>query len=202
MCGQWTNGHASTVFLCSARKAGPATAANAGSRSKNATGQMAECIRLDGQRTVARIVAVSQSGRAPTTRRSSHWQWRLRWATRLHARLHWRRCPGWHAPGTHLFHFLGYVEAFHGWGRGLRRAVAAWYTDKPAASLAYQAVKYRQRGGSSHATPCGWRTRTHRLTARDHLSLDGQGLAGGGRDATPRPCTHLGAGADAACDGA
>lgn len=52
--------------------------------------------------------------------------------------------------GTHLFIFAGYVEQFRGWGRGLRRAVADWYLSKPVDEVAYQAVKYRQRGGWSH----------------------------------------------------
>lgn len=52
--------------------------------------------------------------------------------------------------GTHLFLFAAYVEQFRGWGRGLRRAVGSWYTDKDADALAYQAVKYRQREGWSH----------------------------------------------------
>jgi len=51
--------------------------------------------------------------------------------------------------GTHLFIFVGYVEQFRGWGRGLRRAVANWYLDKTPADLAYQVVKYRQREGWS-----------------------------------------------------
>lgn len=52
--------------------------------------------------------------------------------------------------GTHLFLFAGYVEAQRGWGRGLRRAVSDWYTGKEVASVAYQAVKYRQREGWTH----------------------------------------------------
>lgn len=52
--------------------------------------------------------------------------------------------------GTHLFLFARYVEQFRGWGRGLRRAVGAWYLDKPVDDVAYQAVKYRQREGWSH----------------------------------------------------
>lgn len=52
--------------------------------------------------------------------------------------------------GAHLFLFAGYVEQFRGWGRGLRRAVAGWYTSKDADQLAYQVVKYRQREGWSH----------------------------------------------------
>lgn len=52
--------------------------------------------------------------------------------------------------GTHLFLFATYVEQFRGWGRGLRRAVADWYTGKEVDRLAYQVVKYRQRGGWTH----------------------------------------------------
>lgn len=52
--------------------------------------------------------------------------------------------------GTHLFVFAGYVEQFRGWGRGLRRAVASWYVEREVDQLAFQAVKYRQRGGWSH----------------------------------------------------
>lgn len=52
--------------------------------------------------------------------------------------------------GTHLFLFARYVEQFRGWGRGLRRAVANWYTEPDTERLAYQAVKYRQREGWSH----------------------------------------------------
>jgi 60 kDa SS-A/Ro ribonucleoprotein len=52
--------------------------------------------------------------------------------------------------GTHLFHFLEFVEGERGWGRALKRAVAEWYTEQPLGKVAYQAVKYRQRDGWSH----------------------------------------------------
>ncbi|MFC8043219.1 TROVE domain-containing protein [Nocardia sp. NPDC057353] len=52
--------------------------------------------------------------------------------------------------GTHLFLFARYVEQFRGWGRGLRRGVAGWYTGKSVDDLAFQAVKYRQREGWTH----------------------------------------------------
>lgn len=52
--------------------------------------------------------------------------------------------------GTHLFIFADYVQRQRGWGRGLRRAVAKWYTDPPVEKVAFQAVKYRQREGWSH----------------------------------------------------
>ena len=52
--------------------------------------------------------------------------------------------------GAHLYLFARYVEQFRGWGRGLRRAVGRWYTERPVGDVAYQAVKYRQREGWSH----------------------------------------------------
>lgn len=52
--------------------------------------------------------------------------------------------------GTHLFHFLAYIEGRRGWGRSLRRAVANWYTEKSDRALALQLVKYKQRDGWSH----------------------------------------------------
>lgn len=52
--------------------------------------------------------------------------------------------------GYHLYLFSRYVEQFRGWGRGLRRAIGNWYLDKDVDSIAYQAVKYRQREGWSH----------------------------------------------------
>ena len=51
---------------------------------------------------------------------------------------------------THLFQFATFVEGFRGWGRALRRAVGGWYAGRSAESLAYQAVKYRQRDGMTH----------------------------------------------------
>lgn len=52
--------------------------------------------------------------------------------------------------GTHLFMFADYVQQFRGWGRGLRRSVSEWYTDKDPDVVAYQAAKYRQRNGWTH----------------------------------------------------
>ena len=52
--------------------------------------------------------------------------------------------------GTHLFHFTEFVNSMRGWGRGLRKAFAKWYTDKEVNKLAYQVVKYQSRDGWSH----------------------------------------------------
>jgi 60 kDa SS-A/Ro ribonucleoprotein len=47
-------------------------------------------------------------------------------------------------------HFAEYVQAFGGWGRGTRTAVARWYGRKSAEKLAYQLVQYQSRDGWSH----------------------------------------------------
>lgn len=52
--------------------------------------------------------------------------------------------------GTHLFQFAENIKHLRGWGRGLRKAIASWYTDKDAGALAYQVTKYQQRNGWSH----------------------------------------------------
>ncbi|HMN27134.1 MAG TPA: TROVE domain-containing protein [Caldilineaceae bacterium] len=109
------------------------------------------CIDQDGVRVVARVVAVSESGRAP---KNDPALFVLALAagkgnpvTRQAAL---DALPGVARTGTHLFHFLAFVENFRGWGRGLRRAVAAWYNAMPLDRLAYQAIKYQQRDGWSH----------------------------------------------------
>lgn len=53
--------------------------------------------------------------------------------------------------GTHLLHFVNYVNGLRGWGRSLRRAVGAWYTEGEVDKLAFQMVKYQNRDGFSHA---------------------------------------------------
>ncbi|QOI67494.1 Ro-like RNA binding protein [Streptomyces phage Beuffert] len=51
---------------------------------------------------------------------------------------------------THLFEYAQYIDDLGGWGRAKRQSVAGWYEGKDADSLAYQAVKYRQRNGWTH----------------------------------------------------
>lgn len=51
---------------------------------------------------------------------------------------------------THLFTFAEYAQSFRGWGRGLRRAIANWYTSMPIDRLALQLTKYQQRNGWCH----------------------------------------------------
>ena len=108
------------------------------------------CIHADGARAVARLVAVSESGRAP---KNDPALFALAMAAGLGddatRRAALEALPRVARTGTHLFHFAAYLEGFRGWGRGVRKAVAAWYA-QPAARLALQAVEYQQRDGWSH----------------------------------------------------
>lgn len=109
------------------------------------------CIQSDGQRTVEIITAISESGRAP---KNDPALFALAMCASLGTpetkQAAFAALPRIARIGTHLFHFLSFVEEFRGWGRGLRKAIASWYTMKPAQDIAYQAIKYQQRDGWSH----------------------------------------------------
>lgn len=111
---------------------------------------VARCIAADGSRTVRQIVAVSEAGRAP---RNDPAIFALAMAAKRGdepaRRAALDALPHVCRTGTHLFAFAEAVEAFGGWGRGTRRAVAAWY-NRPARDVAYQVVKYAQRNGWTH----------------------------------------------------
>jgi 60 kDa SS-A/Ro ribonucleoprotein len=109
------------------------------------------CLAADGLRTVAEIVRTSDEGRAP---KNDPAIFALAMAagvgdepTRKAALA---ALPQVCRTGTHLFQFATFVEGFRGWGRSLRRAVGRWYTAQSPETVAYQAVKYRQREGVSH----------------------------------------------------
>jgi 60 kDa SS-A/Ro ribonucleoprotein len=110
-----------------------------------------ECITEDGPRAVRRIVEVSVAGRAPSNDPALFALAMCAGlgndATRAMAL---EALPDVARTGTHLFHFLQCVRGFRGWGRGVRRAVGRWYTDKPAPAVAYQIMKYQARDGWAH----------------------------------------------------
>lgn len=110
------------------------------------------CILADGARAVARIVEISDAGRAPKND-PALFALALAAAAESEATraLALNALPKVARTGTHLFHFLTYVQNFRGWGRSLRNAVAEWYTDRSDYSLANQLLKYQSRDGWSHA---------------------------------------------------
>ena len=117
---------------------------------ENATAERA-CLAEDGLRVVRRMVEVSEAGRAP---KNDPALFVLAMAagvaddaTRVAALA---ALPAVARTGTHLFHWLQYIRAFRGWGRGVRSAVARWYTAKSPTDLAYQLLKYPSRDGWAH----------------------------------------------------
>ena len=117
---------------------------------QNATAVRA-CIAEDGARVVRRVVEVSAAGRAPKNDPAlfvlAMAAGAADDATRVAALA---ALPDVARTGTHLFHWLQYVKSFRGWGRGVRSAVARWYTAKSPGDLAYQMLKYPSRDGWAH----------------------------------------------------
>lgn len=112
---------------------------------------VSKLIDQDGVRVVNRVVEISDSGRAP---KNDPALFVLAMASKLGndetRKAAFKALPKVARIGTHLFHFAQYVEAFGGWGRGLRTAVANWYNQKPIDKLVFQALKYQSRDGWSH----------------------------------------------------
>lgn len=108
-------------------------------------------IKTDGEAVIQRIVKVSVAGRAPKNDPAifalalcaSFGDDR----TRAQALL---ALPSVCRTGTHLFAFAEVVDGLRGWGRGLRRAIGAWYNAKPVEEVELQLVKYQQRNGWSN----------------------------------------------------
>lgn len=110
-----------------------------------------ELLKEDGMRVVNRIKEVSVNGLAP---KNDPAVFALAMAAGL-GEPNVRKAALTFLPevcriGTHLFQFVEAIEKFRGWGRGLRTAVRDWYDKKEPDKLAYQLVKYQQRGGWSH----------------------------------------------------
>jgi 60 kDa SS-A/Ro ribonucleoprotein len=112
------------------------------------------CIQEDALRAVELIVEISHGGKAA---KNDYAIYALAALVSSKASDAHARQAGYHAlplvcrTGTHIFMFCEFVDSMRGWGRGLRRAVATWYLSKTPDALAYQVVKYQQRGGWSHA---------------------------------------------------
>lgn len=105
-----------------------------------------------GERAVAEIVRVSESGLAP---KNDPAIFALALASvngkEATKRAVYRALPKVCRTGTHLFTFAATREKLKGgWGKGLQRAVERWYCERPIPSLVNQALKYQQRGGWSH----------------------------------------------------
>ena len=100
------------------------------------------CLAADGLQFVSRIVDASESGRAP---KNDPAIFSLAMAAKLGdeatRRAAYAALPKVCRIGTHLMHFAEYAQGFGGWGRGMRRAIGAWFNGKPPAELALQLAK-------------------------------------------------------------
>jgi 60 kDa SS-A/Ro ribonucleoprotein len=109
------------------------------------------CLARDGVRVVRRVIEISESGRAPKNEAAVFVLAMAASAEQAETRAAaLAALPLVARTGTHLFHWLQYMKAFRGWGRGVRTAVSRWYTRKSPANLAYQLLKYQSRDGWSH----------------------------------------------------
>lgn len=110
-----------------------------------------QCLAADGVRTIDRIVAVSESGRAPKNDpaifalalASAHTDAQTR-SMALAA------MPRVCRHGTALFQFVQQSQSLRGWGYAMRNAVAKWYAARTADEAAFQIVKYQGRHGFTH----------------------------------------------------
>lgn len=103
------------------------------------------CLAADPERTAETIAAVSESGRAPKQSPAIFATALCSTSPAMLARL-----PRVCRTGSHLLEYVATVDQLRGWGRGLRRAVARWYTEQPPERLAYQIAKYRNRNKWTH----------------------------------------------------
>ena len=107
------------------------------------------CLEEDPQRAVTMLEEISHAGRAPKNDpaifalavASTHEYAMVR-------KLAFTALPAVCRTGAHLLHFAAYREALGGgWGRGMRRAIGAWFADMTPTKLVLQAIKYQNRDG-------------------------------------------------------
>jgi len=119
--------------------------------TKESAKSIQSLIEREGVRVVRRVVEISDSGRAPKNDPALFVLAMASAASDLVVRkAALNALPKVARIGTHLFHFAQFVEAFRGWGRALRKAIAGWYNEKELGKLEYQVMKYKQRDGWSH----------------------------------------------------
>jgi 60 kDa SS-A/Ro ribonucleoprotein len=112
-----------------------------------------ECLKQDGERVVDRLVEISKAGRAASNDPAlfvlalAMSPTYANQATRYKAAV---ALPEVARTASHLFKFVSEVTQLRGWGKFLRKSIAAWYETKRADRLAYQMVKYQQRYNWSH----------------------------------------------------
>lgn len=110
-----------------------------------------ECLDEDGLRVVQTVLDISENGRAP---KNTPALFVLAMAAGIGSVPVKQRAfdvlPRIARTGTMLFEFCDFVQNFRGWGRGLRKGIGKWYSEKNVRDLAYQVTKYQNRNNWSH----------------------------------------------------
>ncbi len=110
-----------------------------------------KCINKDGKRTVDIITEVSCAGRSANNDAAIFALAMAASCSNISTRKYaLSKLSSVCRIGTHLFHFVAFVKTMRGFGRGLREAIAHWYTSKSIDKLAYQMLKYQGRDGWTH----------------------------------------------------
>lgn len=119
--------------------------------TRDACDNVQKCIDSDGKKTVDIIVEISHSGRSV---KNDPAIFALAMASSCESnetrKYALSKLNDVCRIGTHLFHFIHYVKTLRGFGRGLREAIAKWYTEKSIDKLSYQMLKYQNRDGWTH----------------------------------------------------
>lgn len=111
-----------------------------------------ECLAEDPQRFLAHVVDVSVRGRAVKNEPALFALALASADSRPHVRAQaLERLTAVARTGTHLYHFVAYIDDLRGWGSGLRKGVSQWFDNKTVEELAFQYIKYQQRDGWSMA---------------------------------------------------
>jgi 60 kDa SS-A/Ro ribonucleoprotein len=109
------------------------------------------CVEEDGRRVVERATEISVGGRAPKNDPAIFaLAVSCSFGDEGTRRAAYSALPQVCRIGTHLFTFCSYTSSMRGWGKGLRKAVQRWYSERNSDQITYQLVKYRQRNGWSH----------------------------------------------------
>lgn len=113
-----------------------------------------KCIKLNGRRTVERIMEISISGRAPKNK-PALFALSLCMSPALAdistRQLACAAVPKVARTSTDFFAFIDMMKHSRGWGKLAKLMAQNWYQLKTPEELQYQLVKYRQRGGWSHS---------------------------------------------------
>lgn len=115
------------------------------------TKNLMNCLKEDPERTIARVIEVSEQALAP---KNEYAIFAIAFAcahgSALAKKLAYDAITRVCRTGTHLFQFCEYVTKMRGWSRGLRKGVNKFYLVPETEKVAYQVMKYKSREKWNH----------------------------------------------------